>query len=313
MRRHSQERTGRALAILAFGALCISFAAVFVTLLRAGRLGPGAIAFWRTFFGAGILFVWAALAGHRLGLPWALKRWTILAGVLFAGDLFVWHRSVLLVGVGMSTIFANTQVFGTAVLSYFIFRERLTLGFFAAAAGAILGLILLIGVGSDIAFTAPYLRGVLLGLLTAVFYAHYIVTIKIAGQREGPPPSFITLMAWVSSAAAFFLLIASLLYERHEFFPPDWTSVGILVLLALVAQALGWWAISQALPRLDAHRSGLALLLQPVLAAVWGALFFAERLTPLQTLGAAITLLGIYLGTVRRPAGQQSRTTPAGT
>lgn len=290
----------RALAILAFGATCISFAAIFVKMLGTDRMGPGSIAFWRTFFGAGILFAWAAVAGHSLRLQWSMKRWAILAGLLFACDLFAWHRSVLLVGAGMSTILANTQVFGTAVLSYFIFKERLTLGFFIAALSGIVGVVLLIGIGSDIAFTAPYIRGVFLGLLTALFYAHYIITLKVAGQREGRPPSFITLMAWVSLASAFFLLIASLLVERHEFLPPDWYSVAILVTLALVAQALGWWAISQALPRLDAHRSGLALLLQPVLATVWGALFFAERLTPLQVVGAITTLAAIYVGTVRR-------------
>ena len=290
----------RSFAILSFGAICISFAAIFVKLIGRDAMGPASIAFWRTLFGAGILFSWAKLAGHSLQLPWSMKRWTVVAGFLFFVDLFCWHRSILLAGAGMSTILANTQVFGTAVLSYFIFKERLRLGFFIAAGSAIVGVIMLIGVGSDIDFSPEYLRGVVFGLLTGVAYAHYIVTLKVAGQREGKPGSFITLMAWTSLFSALFLGAASLITERDVFMPPDLFTLFILFSLALVAQAVGWWAISQSLPRIDASRGGLALLLQPVLATVWGVIFFAEHLSLLQIIGAAITLGAIYVGTVRR-------------
>lgn len=300
MAQETTHNQMRSFMVLAFGAVCISFAAIFVKLLGSGEMGPSSIAFWRTFLGAGILFAWSLAAGHGTRLPWAVKRWTVLAGFLFFLDLFAWHRSILLAGAGMSTILANTQVFATAVLSYFIFRERLTAGFFVAALSGIIGVVLLIGIGSDFDFTAGYLRGIFFGLLTGVFYAHYLVTLKVAGQREGRPASFITLMAWTSLFSAIFLGIASLLTERHEFMPPDWFSIFILFSLALVAQALGWWLISQSLPGMDAHKGGLALLLQPVLATVWGALFFAERLTALQIVGAGITLAAIYVGTIRR-------------
>ena len=47
------------------------------------------------------------------------------------------------------------------------------------------------------------------------------------------------------------------------------------------------------------------LLLQPLLATVWGWLLFGERLAPLQLVGALLTLGAIYAGTLglgRRPA-----------
>ncbi|MCK4373360.1 MAG: EamA family transporter, partial [candidate division Zixibacteria bacterium] len=58
--------------------------------------------------------------------------------------------------------------------------------------------------------------------------------------------------------------------------------------------------ITTSLPHLNASRSGLVLLLQPLLATVWGWLFFAEHLTPLQLVGGTITLSAIYLGSARR-------------
>ncbi len=285
------------LLTLSVGAVCISFAAIFVKLLGMDKMGPTAIAFWRTVFGAAILFMWSYLKGNRLALPRTVALWSLAAGFLFFLDLFFWHRSILYAGAGMATILANTQVFGTAVLSWLVFKEKLSLKFFVAAACAVLGVVLLIGVGSDLELTSVYLKGVAFGLLTGLVYAHYIVALKAAGHKK-EALSFLTLMAWTSLFSALFLGGTGLL-EPDRFMPPDWFSVGILLALGLVAQAVGWWAISSSLPRIDASRSGLALLLQPVLATVWGVIFFAERLTSIQIGGAAVTLMAIYVGSVK--------------
>lgn len=283
--------------VLAFGATCISFAAIFVKLLGAG-MGPTAIGFWRAFLGAGFLFAWAVATRQRLVLPRVIFGWSVLAGFIFFLDLFLWHRSIIYSGAGMATILANIQVFVTAALSYFVFREKLSIMFFAAATGAIVGIVLLIGVGSNFEFTRIYLTGIMLGILTGFVYGSYIIVMKKAGQVEGRP-DFRVLMGWVSLFTAFFLAVASY-WEEAAFMPPDLYSLGILAALALVAQTVGWWSISVSLPQLDASRSGLVLLLQPILATAWGYLFFAEHLTPIQLFGAAITLMAIYIGSVRR-------------
>jgi drug/metabolite transporter (DMT)-like permease len=281
----------------------ISFAPVFVKLIGMDVLGPTAIGFWRVLLGAGILFLWALLRREPLRLSARTLRLTMLAGALFCGDLFVWHRSILYSGAGMATILGNTQVFATAILSFFIFKEKLTLRYFLAAFTGMIGVILLIGVGSDIEIAGRYLHGVLYGLATGLFYANYIVTLKSVGslQRSG----FLPIMAWTSlfSAIAFLAVIA---FEGGRFLPPDLFSWLMLIALALVAQTVGWWLIAQSLSHVDGSRAGLLLLLQPVLATVWGMLFFAEWMTALQIIGAVVTLVAIYLGSLRqrpRPTG----------
>ncbi|MFH2055304.1 MAG: EamA family transporter, partial [bacterium] len=73
----------------------------------------------------------------------------------------------------------------------------------------------------------------------------------------------------------------------------------VLLLLALIAQALGWWAIFTSLKKVEASRAGLILLLQPILATIWGVLFFAEHLAWTQMLGGVVTLAAIYVGLLR--------------
>ena len=284
--------------LLAFGALCVSFAAIFVKWLGRDVLGPTAIGFWRTFFGAVILFVWVLLKGDSLKMPRSIVKLSVLAGFLFYLDLFFWHRSIIYSGAGMATILANTQVFGVAVMGFLLFKERLSAVFITAAIAAFAGVVLLIGIGSDVEFTRIYINGVLFGLATGIVYGMYIITLKTAGHKE-ECPSFLTIMAWTSLFVSIFCGV-SMLIEKDPYIPPDLYSVFILVSLALVAQAVGWYVISRTLPKLRASQSGLILLLQPVFATIWGVLFFAEHLTPLQIVGAAITLIAIYVGSIRK-------------
>lgn len=298
MNSTEDRSVAKALLVLAFGALCISFAAIFVKLLGRDVLGPTAIGFWRALFGAGILFVWVVLKGESPKIPLVIVRFAIPAGFIFFLDLFFWHRSIIFAGAGMATILANTQVFFVAGLGFVLFKEKLSLPFMAAALAAFVGVVLLVGIGSEVEFSSVYLRGVIFGLLTGVVYGSYIITLKKAGHRK-ECPSFLVVMAWTSLFTALFCGV-SMLIESDPYMPPDLFSIFILFSLALVAQAVGWYVISTTLPKLRAAQSSLILLLQPVLATVWGVLFFTEHLTPLQIIGAGITLMAIYVGSVRR-------------
>lgn len=288
----------RAYFTLLFGAVCVSFAAVFVKMLPTESIGPTAIGFWRTLFGAVILFGLAFLKKNSRQLPRPLYGWSLLAGFLFYLDLFFWHRSIIYAGAGMATILANTQVFATAVLSFFIFKEKLTVRFFIAAISAIVGVALLAGIISEIEYTVHYLQGVLFGLVTGVVYANYLVTLKMT-QVKFAGIQVLTFMGWTSMFTAVFMGLSSWI-ERTPTLPPDMYSLGILLILGLVAQALGWWSIFSSFSQIPASRAGLILLLQPTLATIWGILFFAEQYTPWQFLGAVVTLAAIYFGTARK-------------
>ena len=282
--------------LLIGGAVCISFAPVFVKAIDPATLGPTGIAFWRLLLGAGILLLWGGLTGHSLKISRRMLLWASLAGVIFFADLFVWHRSILHVGAGMATILGNTQVFMTAILSYFVFKEVLTGKFFIAAASGILGVVLLVGVGSEIEMTHDYLLGIVFGLATGIAYANYIITIKYSGAIARRPPMLI-FMGWISLMGAVVTFI-SMIIEQESFLPTDSFDWIHLFGLALVSQAAGWWAISTGLIKVEGSRSGLVLLLQPILATGWGWLIFNERLTLLQLAGATITLAAIYYGSV---------------
>jgi drug/metabolite transporter (DMT)-like permease len=179
-----------------------------------------------------------------------------------------------------------------------LFREPLTLRFLAASTGAMLGVVLLVGVGSDVTFTRNYLWGIGYGLATGIFYSLFLVALRAAGRLSYDLSSLVPLF-WFSAYAALFLG-GAVTVETEPVLPRGWVPWVLIALLAVVAQSVGWWTISRSLPRVPGSVGGLVLLLQPVLATIWSALLFAEILEPLQILGALLTLGAVYLGTVRR-------------
>jgi drug/metabolite transporter (DMT)-like permease len=146
-------------------------------------------------------------------------------------------------------------------------------------------------------FTPDYLRGVAYGLVTGLLYSLFLVSLRAAGRRSRDLSSLVSL-TWFSLIAGL-LLVGIAGTESVSVLPRTWQGWALVVLLALLAQSLGWWTIARSLPRVDGAVGGLVLLLQPVLATAWGVLIFGETLTPLQVFGAAITLATVYLGSMK--------------
>jgi drug/metabolite transporter (DMT)-like permease len=293
-----QSTRHQSLIMIAVGAVCISFAPILVKAVGNETLGPTGIGMYRCLIGAGLLFLAAFRRRDRLLLPARVMKFLFLAGFIFFLDLFVWHRSIILAGAGMATILGNTQVFATAVLSLLLFGEKLTGRFLVAAVSAMGGVVLLVGIGSDVAFNDRYLQGIVLGLLTGLFYAAFLITVRQVGRSREIGTNLVRI-AWISLFAGCFLGFAALL-EGDLGPPPDMKTWSLLFLLALVAQSAGWVMIARSIPKVPGAVGGLLLLLQPVLASVWGALLFREHLEPAQIVGAIITLAAIYAGSIKK-------------
>jgi len=286
------------------GAVLISSAPLFVKGLVLGGMAPTPIAMWRVAVGAVVLLSIAAVRGVPLGVGRSALLPVLASATAFTIDLYVWHRSIVLVGAGMATILGNTQVFWMTGYGRLLHAERFTRAFKVAVPLAFLGVVLVTGVGSEIAFTGPYLAGVGFGLATAAAYSTYMICLRSAALRDAGSgrsglDQTLVVLGWICAVCAVLLLGVTLL-EGERMSPRSTPEVLGLVGVGVVPQVLGWIAITTGMRVLPASRAGLLLLLQPTLATVWGALLFDEILAPLQVVGAAVTLGAIYLGSVGR-------------
>lgn len=268
----------------------ISFAAVFA---RLADVEPTTSGFYRMAFGAvGLLALIVIYKPMRTGFG---RSWgaSFLIAALFAADIWFWHRSILYIGPGLSTLLANFQVFILTAVGIFWLRERVGWRFASGLGLAVLGLWLLFG--RDWAGLPPdYRLGVIFGLLTALAYGLYILTLR-GFQIRHTGIAAEARLAQVTICCGLILGLINVL-EGNSFAIPDTQSLAALIALGLLCQVLGWLLITRGMPFLPAAIVGLLLLLQPALSIVWDYLIFALRLDGLQLAGAALALIGIYLG-----------------
>ncbi len=283
-------KTKRNLAILQVlaGSVIISFSSVFVKL---SSLGPTTIGFYRLFFGGLFLIIINCCRGR---IEWQGKKhfWLLfLAGFSFAVDLFFWHRSINYVGPGLATILANLQVFFMVALGLFIYKERFNLRFIIALPLAFIGLLFLVGYEwNDL--SGQYHLGVLFGVLTAICYTSYIFHLRKAQANDASCPLW--NLGVVSLIGAAILLVTCFVQGEPVMMHSsrEWL---LMLGYGVIAQGIGWLLISKGLPYLPISFGGFLLLFQPSLSFVWDILFF-HRPTPfIEIVGAAITLVAIYL------------------
>lgn len=270
--------------------MAIAFAPIFV---RLSQVGPSATAFWRLTLALPFLWAWFSVENQRIP---SLKRPSsfgdyrllALAGLFFAGDLGFWHWSIKYTTVANATLLVNYAPIFVALGEWLIFGRRVSRAFVMGMGIALLGTLFLVGAGLD--FSSAHLAGDGLGLLAAVFYAGYILTMKQLRGRF----STATVMAFSGPASAAILLPAAFL-AGEELLPLSGYGWLVLVGLALLSQVGGQGLIAYALAQLTAAFSSVALLAQPVMAAVFAWLLLGESLGAWQILGGLLALWGIAL------------------
>lgn len=269
-----------ALPALLLGAVFIALSPIFVRLSEAG---PTATAFWRVALAVPVLWIFfrPPLQGPKLLF--------LAAGVAFAGDLAFWHTSIQLTSVANSTLLANLASVFVTLAAWVFFRERPRPLFLAALALALLGVALL--VHSSLEFSRTALLGDALGVVTAMFYAWYILAVK--GLRDRGVAT-LQVMAVTSTLTALFLFPIALA-SGEQMLPASAWGWWILIGLALVSHAAGQGLIAYALAHLPAPFSSVGLLLQPVVAAFFAWVLLSEPLVALQVAGGLVVLAAIWL------------------
>ena len=289
--------------VLLAAASVLGFAPILV---KASDLGPQAIAFWRLSLAlpALALLYWVELrrAKAKKASPEPAERrrngWRamILAGVFFAGDLVFWHAGIKITTAANATLLANLTPILVTLAAWLLFKEQITRGFLAAGALALAGAVML--AAANIQFAPERLAGDALSALTAVWYTAYLLAVRWA-RSSGV--ATLKLMFWSTAVASPIALCVTLGFG--EVLTPA-TMAGWLPLLALamIVHIGGQGGIAFGLGRTPAVLASLIILVQPVVAAAAGWVLFGEALVPIQWLGAALVLAGVYAAQRFRPS-----------
>jgi len=212
--------------LLVAGALAIGFAPIFV---RLAATGPIATAFWRMALAVPILWI---ISRHQNTLHQGTWRspWTWVAGIAFALDLAAWHFAIRLTSVTNAALLANCAVLLVPPLLRLFLRRAVRLSTIGYGALAFLGIALLSS--ASLRVGGEQLLGDALALITATFYAAYLVAVAAARER-------IKASALARSVLSSLALVTFVPLGGERLLPPvavDWIW---LIGLAVISQVLG--------------------------------------------------------------------------
>lgn len=272
-----------ALAALLVANLSLAFGPLLV---RLADVGPVASAFWRMGLAGPVLFVAAVLLGGR-PVERARGLWpTIAIGALaFAADLGSWHLGIVRTTLANATLFGNSATLIYPIYGFLIARAWPNRPQAAALVLAFAGASLLLGRSAEL--STRHLVGDLLCLLAGVLYAAYFIQMaKVRARMDALPALALSTLV----SALPLLAVALLLGEQVV--PTNWTP---LLLLALFSQVVGQGCMIYALGHFSPLVMGIALLLQPIVAAITGWVAFGEQLGALDLLGAGLVATALVL------------------
>ncbi len=282
-----------AFAALVTGAIAMGASPLFV---RLADVGPYASAFWRTFLALPFLGIWALAETHPRDMAVQISDRAVLwSGLFFTGDLFFWHLSILATTVANATFLATTAPIWVALGAWLVLREviarRILIGLVLCLAG---GAAL---VGQSYGFAPERLMGDVFGVITSVFFAGYILTIRAARARVSA--GTLAFLSTAITAACLFVIAISL---EPFILPRTWNGAASLLALAIISQVAGQGLLAVALGTLPATFSSLVIFLEAVAAAALAWIFLGEALGPVQFLGGLLILAGIFAARPRASA-----------
>ena len=286
--------------LLAFGAMLIGFAPIFV---KWSMLSSSAIAFYRMFLAIPFLFILNYAVNRRLSFKVNNKS-TILyaafASLAFTTDLTLWHFSMTITSVSNATIIVNSAPIFVAILSFVLFKEKLSTGFlfsFVITYSGIIGLIY---------FSNNYANGKLLGdllcLVAAFFYGVYLLIISKLGKENS-----LNIIFYTTLFCCIFSIIP-MIVEGGDIFPAsnfEWLN---LILLAVLCQFGGQYFITHAIGKISASSGSIGLLMQPITATLLAAFIFNEILNTIQIIFVFVAMFGIYLARINLSNKQRKQT-----
>jgi drug/metabolite transporter (DMT)-like permease len=274
------------------GALIIAFSGIFY---RFALVTPATVTVFRCLYGLPILLFVAWLERRRYGpLPGHAIRFSILAGIFFAGDLLSWHHSVDNVGAGLATVLGNLQVLVVPLVAWAVIRERPPRAALLALPVVLAGAILISGVlgGNPYGVNPPL--GVALGSFTAFAYSGYLLLIRRGGRDVRRPAGPVALSTFATMTVAVVFGVVTGELDPIPHFPSHlW-----LILLGITSQSIGYLVISVSLPRLPASLVSIILMVQPVATIVLAFFLLHEVPSAGQLLGVILIMAGVAFATL---------------
>jgi drug/metabolite transporter (DMT)-like permease len=281
------------------GVLAVSFAAVFIRLADAP---PLVIAAYRLTLAAIVLVPFTSVKAFK-----SLKRLSrrdillvILASVSLALHFGLWITSLSYTSIASSVVLVTSHPAFVAVISYFLWHERLNKITIGGIVVALAGVVVINYGGFT--FGSQAFLGNILALLAGFVVAAYL----ISGHQLGKRIDILSYLTLIYTFAAV-IMLAAVFIMGYSLFGYSSDTYIMLVLLAVVPQLIGHSAFNLAVRMVPVTLVSVSILGEPVGATLLGWLILGETPTAGEIAGGLLILGGIFIVMRWAPEGLSRR------
>ena len=251
-------------------------------------LNPDSVLFFRYLFAIVIL----AIMIKSRGRSFSLNRNEILPlmamGAVMAFSSLTLFGSYQYIDGGIASTILFVYPMIVAVIMAIFFREKITLLTVVCCIFVVLGISLLYK-AEDGATLNTY--GVVLVLLSALFYAIYIVAVNRSVLKKIPTVK-LTFYMLLFGISLFVIRIAA---GSQLIMPAHWYNWGNLLALAVFPTAISFISTTKAVQYIGSTPTAILGALEPVTAVLIGVTVFSEVLNMRIVIGLLIIILAVTL------------------
>lgn len=254
-----------------------------MSLIKEG-LSVSNMLFWRFLIAVVLLAIIIVVTIKRVAKP---KSRDVIKVFLFGAAFYsissiTYFISSEYIGSGLAMVICYSAYPAMIIfLNWLLFRNKAPKAYYFVLICILVGIALL----SDPGQFKMDIFGNFMGILSALFYAFYIVFSK----KNALPPllsSFVVTLGCTATCLAFAII-------TNTFVIPTSTEVWIhLVCIGIICTALPILLLLEALKHINSDTASLLAVLEPVFVVIFGIVLLDESMTFLQFLGSLILIAG---------------------
>ena len=249
----------------------------------------------RSAVGGLFVFAFCLVTKRKMNMELVKKNAVllILSGAALGINWVFLFEAYKLINVSITTVcYYLAPVIVTAV-SPFILKEKLNAGNVACVLTALLGLILVTGLGTEM--TEYTILGVIYAVSAATLYASIIIMNKKMAGLGGIERTVFQL----GTSAAVMLPYAFFVGA----FPTGETSIGSgdilnLLFLSIVLTGIVYLIFFSVVDKVKTQTISVILYIDPITAIILSSLILSERMSPIQIFGTALILGATFVNEV---------------
>jgi DME family drug/metabolite transporter len=250
-----------------------------------------------------LVLVASGLAGALASLPVQVIVVVVVSGFvgLGVGDT-LYMVGLKSIGVARAVPLAATYPLFSLLWATLLLGEPLTLAAVVGTVVILLGIWFLSREKVDSSVHVHgrlELTGVAVSLLTAVVWSVSITLMDFAvtmpGVVNGLEANYAIVTVRIAGMALVMLALAPLLDRKRGFLKLGWRAVVLLCVGGLVANGVGWLLMNYSFLNIAVAQAVPISSTTPLFSTLAGFLFFREKLTRDNTLGALLVVAGVVL------------------